>query len=71
MLVICAETVIQVPNAGIGEPQSFFEVTFDQAGKPRKPALSAIQVNFVGVMYSKSQAVLYRLRKHKSSHLHF
>jgi len=52
---------VVVPNAGIGEPESYLDVTFDQAGKPRKPALSTIQVNLVGVMYTTYLAQHYLL----------
>jgi len=60
---------IVVPNAGIGEPESFFKVIFDKAGKPQKPNFPTIQVNLIGALYTVHLAQHYLLiNKEPDSH---
>ncbi|KIK69270.1 hypothetical protein GYMLUDRAFT_35336 [Collybiopsis luxurians FD-317 M1] len=52
---------IVVPNAGIGEPQSFLTVSFDKDGKVKKPGLPTVEVNLIGVLYTAHLAQHYLL----------
>jgi hypothetical protein len=41
-----------VANAGVGELYNFTEVKFNTGGKPKRPSMLPIEINFVGVIYS-------------------
>ncbi|KAF5380225.1 hypothetical protein D9757_008222 [Collybiopsis confluens] len=52
---------VVIPNAGVGEPESFLRVTLGKDRKPQKPNLPTVQVNLVGVLYAVYLAQHYLL----------
>ncbi|KAH7871610.1 uncharacterized protein C8R40DRAFT_1121274 [Lentinula edodes] len=50
---------VVIPNAGIGEPESFLEVKLDKTGRPQKINLPTVHVNLTGVLYSVHLAQHY------------
>ncbi|KAF9067718.1 hypothetical protein BDP27DRAFT_1328291 [Rhodocollybia butyracea] len=52
---------IVVANAGVGELYNFTEVKFNPNGKPKRPSMLPIEINFVGVIYTIQLAQHYLL----------
>lgn len=48
----------KIPNAGIGEPESFLEVKLDKTGRPQKINLPTVHVNLTGVLYCQTSPLV-------------
>jgi len=60
---------VVLANAGINECQDLMSVVLDDKGKPKRPNLKTIDINFISVVYTSHLAIHYFIRNQREGSL--